>query len=141
MWNRLARVRSWKSINAGTVLTVLALAGVLEAGSGAGAEASRIEPARRTSSEPLAATRCNPSKVAEDYWFTSQDPGTVTMWFDTVSEAESYVDPLSRSVYWLVRETRTLKSESFVAGINDLWAVEFYVLRSGDCVPVVTAEH
>lgn len=139
MWNRRDRVGTWKSINAGTVLTVLALAGVLEAGSGAGAEASRIEPERPQ--EPLAATRCNPSKVAEDYWFSSEDPGTVTMWFDTVSEAERYVDPLARSVYWLVRETRTLKSESFVAGINDLWAVEFYVLRVGDCAPVVTAEH
>ena len=85
--------------------------------------------------------RCIPSQVAEDYWFSHADPEAVTLWFDTVDEAENYADPEGRSVYWLVRVARTLKSESFVAGINDLWAVEFYVVRGSQCEPVVTAEH
>lgn len=86
-------------------------------------------------------TLCNTTQAAEDYWFTNTDPNTTTQWFETVTEAESYVDPFGRRVYWLVRETRTTKLDSFVGGINDLWAVKFNIGRTAPCTVEVTGEH
>ena len=84
---------------------------------------------------------CNPRATAEDFWFTQASGTAKTMWFDTEEEAEAYQDPNGRSVYWLVRDSATNTTVSYVAGINDLWAVRFDVLLQEQCAINVTGEH
>jgi len=118
-----------------TLLLTLAMTGP---GSGAASAHTREGFDWRSSARQ---TLCNTTQAAEDYWFTNTDPNTTTQWFETVTEAESYVDPFGRHVYWLVRETRTTKLDSFVGGINDLWAVKFNIGRAAPCTVEVTGEH
>lgn len=84
---------------------------------------------------------CSPRATAEEFWFTQASPGDLTLWFETEEEAQAYQDPNGRSVYWLVRDGATLTQVSYVAGINDLWAVRFDVLLQEACAINVTGEH
>ena len=83
---------------------------------------------------------CDPAEAARRHWFTGRSDGGVTREFATEAEATRYQDPEGRSVYWLVRVAESASAVSYVAGINDLWAVRFDVARDA-CGITVTGEH
>lgn len=125
---------------AGVLGLLMLSSGFAQAGTHADAHGEALRNAHEL--KVAASSRfCNTTKAAEDFWFTNTDPGYTSKWFDTVTEAENYVDPYGRSVYWLVRTARSASNDSFVSGINDLWAVEFYISRTAPCSLVVTGEH
>jgi hypothetical protein len=80
--------------------------------------------------DAIAASRVNQSLPAD----------TVFKTFASEAEATSYQDPDGKQVWWLVAERDTVRTKSFVAGRNDLWAERFDIDRLSGVV-TVTAEH
>jgi hypothetical protein len=82
---------------------------------------------------------CDPQRAARAHWFHGGED-VLDIELRTVSEAESYVDPMGRSVHWLVRDGEDELAVEFTAGTNDLWAQRIGIDKAS-CEITILGEH
>jgi hypothetical protein len=82
----------------------------------------------------------NTDSIANAHAAAFADPGTEVKLFATVQEAEAHRDPNGASYVWLVKESASVLSHSYVWGRNDLWAQRFDVDRADGSL-TITGEH
>lgn len=83
---------------------------------------------------------CVPAETAKSYWTQGMSPEDVFYLASSEQDGETHQDPQGRHVRWLAKTAETSTATSFVAGINDLWAVRFDVSKTS-CGITVTGEH